>query len=102
MKVNLNKIERIKDAVETISGSGINYDYTFEVGYSHRYGIYIEARNAYDVMNEAGFYTDTVRFVVRVPVEKTEDFAILLPAKYYDCDGLKNHLAMLYVDVLVR
>ena len=102
MCVNLDKVERIKDAIESIHGLGVNYDYTFEIGYSRRYGIYVRATNAYDVMNEEGFYTDTVRFAVKVPVEKPEDFAILFPAKYYDWDGLKGYLEELYADVLVK
>lgn len=29
MYVNLNDVERIKDAIENIHGSGVNYDYEF-------------------------------------------------------------------------
>lgn len=102
MFVNLNKVERIKDAIESISGSGVNYDYEFEIGYTRRYGVVLRATNAYDVMNEAGFYTDTVRFTVKVPVENPDDFVILLPARYYDSDGLKDYLDDLYANVLVK
>lgn len=102
MYVNLNKVERIKDAVESIHGSGINYDYTFEIGYTRRYGVILRATNAYDVMNENGFYTGAVRFTVKIPVENPEEFVILLPARYHDTDGLKDYLESLYADVLVK
>lgn len=102
MFVNLNEVERIKDAIESISGSGINYNYEFEIGYTRRYGVVLKATNAYDVMNEVGFYTYTVCFTVKVPIENPDDFIILLPARYYDGDGLKDYLGDLYANVLVK
>lgn len=102
MYVNLNDVERIKDAIESISGSGVNYDYEFEIGYTRRYGMVLKATNAYDVMNEYGIYTGVVRFAVKVPIEHPDDFVILLPARYYDSDGLKDYLDDLYANVLVK
>lgn len=102
MFVNLNEVERIKDAIEAVHGSGVNYDYEFEIGYTRRYGVVLRATNAYDVMNEVGMYTDTVRFTVKVPVENPDGFIILLPARYYDSDGLIDYLDDLYANVLVK
>lgn len=101
MFVNLDKVERIKDAIESIHGSGVNYDYEFEIGYTRRYGVVLKATNAYDVMEE-GMYTDVVRFTVKVPVENPDNFVILLPARYYDSDGLIDYLDDLYANVLVK
>lgn len=103
MFVNFNKVELIKDAIESIHGSGVNYDYTFEIGYTRRYGVVLKATNAFDEMDEAGFYTDTVRFAIKVPVENPDDFIILLPAKHRGFDGLlKDCLDDLYASVLVK
>lgn len=102
MYVNLNKVERIKDAIESISGSGVNYDYEFEIGYTRRYGVVLKAINAYDVMNEVGFYTDTVRFTVKVPVENPDEFMVLFSAGYHDYDNLREYLEDLYASVLVK
>lgn len=102
MYVNLNDIERIKDAIENIHGSGINYDYDFEVGYSSRYGMALKATNAYDVMNEIGMYTGVVNFSVRIPVKHPDDFMILFSAGYHDRDNLREYLEDLYASVLVK
>ena len=102
MYANLNDVERIKDAIESIHGSGINYDYDFEIGYTKRYGMVIKATNAYDVMNEVGFYTGTVRFAVKVPIEHPDEFMILFSADYHDYDNLREYLEDLYGDVLER
>ena len=101
MFVNLNEVERIKDAIESIHGNGVDYDYEFEVGYTRRYGVVLKATNAYDVM-ENGMYTDVVRFTIKVPVENPNDFVILLPAGYHDSDGLRDSLNDLYANVLVK
>lgn len=102
MYVNLNKVERIKDAIENIHGSGINYDYQFEVGYTRRYGMVLKATNAYDAMDNVGGYTGAVRFAVKVPIDKPDDLIILLPSNHYDGDGLREYLEDLYASVLVK
>ena len=102
MFVNLNDVERIKDAIESIHGSGVNYDYEFEVGCTKRYGMVIKATNAYDVMNEYGMYTGAVRFSVKVPIEHPDDFMILFSAGYHDYDNLREYLEDLYASVLVK
>lgn len=103
MFVNLNKVERIKDAIESISGSGINYNYEFEIGYTRRYGVVLKATNAYDVMDD-GYYTDTVRFAVKIPVDNPKNFKVLLPANWSDFYGslLKDYLEEVYEEVLAK
>ena len=98
MYVDLNKVERIKDAIESIHGAGINYDYNYEVGHTRRYGIVVKATNVYDVM------TDTVRFAVKIPVDKPEIFKVLLPASWNDFYGslLKDYLEEVYEEVLAK
>lgn len=102
MFVNLNKVERIKDAIENIHGSGINYDYDFEVGYSSRYGMVLKATNAYDVMNETGMYTGVVNFSVRIPVKHPDRFVILFHSGYHDRDNLRENLEQLYASAIER
>lgn len=102
MYVNLNKVERIKDAIESIHGGGINYDYDFEVGYTRRYGVVLKATNAYDVMNEYGMYTGVVRFAVKVPIEHPDEFMILFSAGYHDYDNLREYLEDLYASAIER
>lgn len=102
MFVNLNDIERIKDAIENIHGSGINYDYDFEVGYSSRYGMVLKATNAYDVMNETGMYTGVVNFSVRIPVKHPDRFVILFHSGYHDRDNLREYLDDLYASAIER
>lgn len=101
MFVNLNDIERIKVAIESIHGNGINYDYTFEIGYTRRYGVVLKATNAFDVMKD-GMYTDVVRFTVKVPVENPDGFIILFPSGYHDCDNLRECLEQLYASAIER
>ena len=102
MYVNLNKVERLKDAIENIHGSGINYDYQFKVGYTRKYGMVLKAMNGYDIMDENGLYNGLVLFTIKVPVENPEDFVLMLHARYHDSDGLKDYLESLYADVLVK
>lgn len=102
MRVNLNEIERIKEAVENVHGNGVNYDYDFEVYPSSRYGMVLEATNAYDVMNEAGMYTGVANFSVRVPVERPFAFTIQFRSGYHDRDNLREYLEELYVSAFER
>lgn len=102
MYVNLNKVERIKVAIESIHGSGVNYDYEFEIGYSSRYGIALKATNAFDLMNETGMYTGAVRFSVRIPVKHPDRFVILFPSGYHDYDNLREYLEELYAPIIER
>ena len=102
MYVNFNDVERIKDAIEMVHGSGINGIYKFDVGYSRRYGMVLKATNIYDVMDEAGFYTEVSEFTVNVPIDHPTDYVIKLPAGYDDKDGLKEYLDDSYADVLVK
>lgn len=104
MYVNLNKVERIKDAIEAVHGSGINYDYGFEVGHTRRDGVVLKATNAYDVMDDVGYYTDTVRFAVKIPVDNPKNFKVLLPASWNDFYGslLKDYLEEVYEEVLAK
>lgn len=104
MYVNLNKVERIKDAIESIHGSGVNYDYSYEIGYTRRCGIVVKATNAYDVMDDVGQYIDTIKFSVKVPVDNPGDFKILVPANengFYG-DSLKDYLEQPYEFVLEK
>lgn len=105
MYVTLNEVEKIKDKIESVHGSGINHDYEFKVGYglhNKRREIVVKAMNAYDVMNEYGFYTDCVRFIIKVPVDHPDDFVIQLCPYYEDSDALEDYLYDLYTGVLIR
>ena len=62
----------------------------------------LKAYNKYDVMNEVGFYTEVVDFIVKVPIDHPDDYVIKFPAGYEDRDGLKEFLDDLYAEVLVK
>lgn len=102
MYANLNDVERIKDAIETIHGSGVNYDYEYEIRPSRKYGMLLEAFNFYDNMNDAGMYTVTTPFSVVVPIDSPKDFKVVLHGGCHNRDGLREYLEDLYASVLVK
>lgn len=102
MYANLNDVERIKDTIETISGSGVNYEYEYEIRPSRKYGMLLEAYNLYDNMNDAGMYTVTTPFSVVVPIDNPEDFKVVLHGGCHNRDGLRDYLEELYAPAIER
>jgi hypothetical protein len=80
MKVDY--IAKIAQALNDVSGNGFNYDWTVSIEHSSRKGVYIRARSAYDIMDENGYYDDTIPFVVKVYDD--ESFDVLFSYKSRD------------------
>ena len=97
----LNEVESLMSKIESVKIDGNHGCLDTEVGYSLRKdSIILRVASAVDVFDDNDNYFDTIRFVVKVPVENPADFSILLPAKFYDRYGLKDELKAKYKKVL--
>lgn len=99
----VERMTAIRDAVNSVSGGGFNYEYFAETD-----GKDIAFYTYYDYMDENGYYDAVIAFSIIVDIS-TADFKISLTpqntphAKYiYKRDGLKDFFEDTYAQALSR
>lgn len=94
--INFYYMQDIAKRVESVHGGGINYDYRIECNGDNMY-----FHNAYDYMNENGFYDGVIPFTLIVSLKRDDDIRIVFHAdsrmrhKAEDI-GLKGYLEGTY------
>ena len=90
------KVDRIEDILP--HGSGINFDYEIE-----QKGNKIYIRNAWDYMDENGFYDDVFPFVVCYESNKFKYLHFLgctrTQYRKIEYDGLRDYLEIMFVEL---